>query len=348
MRNDSNAPLERIPLQISSSLTWERIRVDSKDVAFTVATLNSDVDHTGQLHEATVPLASPLAPGSSAHLDVTYSGTIPLDAKRLLAIGTPDDAAAYSDWDRFGVDFTGLRGFGNVVWYPVSSVPAILGDGARVFDEIGEHKLRLFGARFTMHLAIEFSAGSAPTVTIVNGRFVDLKITNPVEGQQVNGVATATLDPTTLGFEAPSVFAAIRVSHAGPNATVFALTDSASPVNAPPVDAWLSAAAAVMPFLEGWLGKRPQARLSLLDLPDPKDAPFETGSLLVIPIRPADPAQLQDVLVHALTHAFLRPAATPSPAWLDEGTATFLSTLWIEKQLGRTQAWNRSSPHDPL
>ena len=55
-----------------------------------------------------------------------------------------------TDWDAIGVDFTGLRGFGNVVWYPVSSVPVILGDGARVFDEMGEHKLRMAGARFRL------------------------------------------------------------------------------------------------------------------------------------------------------------------------------------------------------
>ena len=114
-----------------------------------MATLNSDVDHTGQLHEAAIALATPLAPGATLELDVTYSGTMPNprsasspSARRLTAL--------HSDWDAIAVDFTGLRGFGNVVWYPVSSVPVILGDGARVFDEMGEHKLRLAGARFRL------------------------------------------------------------------------------------------------------------------------------------------------------------------------------------------------------
>src|SRR5215469_9227104 len=31
VRNDGKAPLNRVPLQISSSLTWERIRVQGKD-----------------------------------------------------------------------------------------------------------------------------------------------------------------------------------------------------------------------------------------------------------------------------------------------------------------------------
>ncbi len=118
-------------------------------MAFPVATLNSDADHTGQLHEAAVPLDQALAPGESVQLDVTYSGAIAASAQRLLAIGTPEDVALHSDWDQIDTQFTGLRGFGNVVWYPVSSVPVILGDGARLFDEMGEHKLRLAGAQLS-------------------------------------------------------------------------------------------------------------------------------------------------------------------------------------------------------
>ena len=58
----------------------------------------------------------------------------PQSAQRLLVIGTPQDVSLRSDWDGISVPFTGLRGFGNVVWYPASSVPVILGDGARLFD----------------------------------------------------------------------------------------------------------------------------------------------------------------------------------------------------------------------
>lgn len=127
VRNDGKTPLTHVPLQISSSLNWEQIRVAGRDVSFPVATLNSDADHTGQLHEAAVPLTEPLAPAASLQLDVTYSGSIASSAQRLLAVGTPEDLAIHSDWDQISVPFTGLRGFGNVVWYPVSSVPAILG-----------------------------------------------------------------------------------------------------------------------------------------------------------------------------------------------------------------------------
>ncbi len=77
-----------------------------------------------------------------------------------------------------GVDFTGLRGFGNVVWYPASSVPVILGDGARVFDEMGEHKLRMSAAHFRLHLAAEFPHGHAPTVALINGQLAPLTVTD--------------------------------------------------------------------------------------------------------------------------------------------------------------------------
>ena len=333
VRNDGKAPLAEIPLQISSSLSWDLIRLDGRDVPFAVATLNSDADHTGQLHEAVVPLPQSLAPGATLQLDVTYSGAIAPSALRLLAIGTPNDVALRSDWDQIGVPFAGLRGFGNVVWYPASSVPVILGDGARLFDEMGEHKLRMAGAHFSLRLTVEFPHGQAPTVALINGHSVPLTVSESAasldQSQEVEGVATASLEGATLGYEAPSLFTAIRTSHSGPNFTAWTL-----PENQVAVEAWSTAANAVTPFLQGWLGQKPRAQLTLLDLPDPQDAPFETGALLATSIHEANAEQLDGILAHALTHAWVQ-----SPrAWLNEGVAHFMGTLWVEKQHGREQA----------
>jgi hypothetical protein len=358
IRNDGKTPLNHIPLQISSSLNWERIRVNgsekqAKDSAFQVATLNSDVDHTGQLHEAVVPLdktpGGQLAPGQSLQLDVTYSGQMAPSAQRLLAIGAPDDVALHSDWDQISVPFTGLRGFGNVVWYPVASMPVILGDGARLFDEMGKHKLRLTGAHFRLRLTVEFPHGQAPTVALINGHSVPLAVTESGaldQSQEVAGVATASLDNATLGFEAPSLFVAIRTPHPGLNLTAWTLPDDNVSFGA-----WTTAAAAVTPLLEGWLGKLPRSQLTLLDLPDPEDAPFETGALLATPLSESGassdpkfkpkttPDQLNGILVHVLTHAWiLSPTAPQPPAWLNEGLASFMGTLWVERQHGRDQA----------
>ncbi len=329
-RNDGTAPLRRIPLQISSSLNWERIRVAGHDVSFPVATLNSDADHTGQLHEAAVPLPAPLAPGQSIQLDVSYSGAIAPSAQRLVAIGTPADVALHSDWDGIGVKFTGLRGFGNVVWYPVSSVPAILGDGARLFDEIGEQKLRIARARFRLRLTFEFPHGHPPTLALVNGHPVPLSITDAGNGSlEVPGVATADTGTAILGFEAPSLFVAARTAHAATNTTIWTRPDHEAAV-----PDWTAAAAAVTPFLQSWLGQRPRAQLTVLDPPEDEDAPFETGALLVMPIHPASPGQLDGIMAHALTHAWMQ-----SPrAWLSEGVAHFMGTVWIERQYGRQKA----------
>ncbi|HEY1896177.1 MAG TPA: hypothetical protein VGG62_07905 [Terracidiphilus sp.] len=330
VRNDGKVPLPRVPLQISSSLNWDRIRVRGKDVAFPVATLNSDADHTGQLHEAAVPLDQPLAPGESLQLDVTYSGAVAISAQRLLAIGTPEDVALHSDWDQIDTQFTGLRGFGSVVWVPVSSVPVILGDGARLFDEMGEHKLRLAGAGFRLNLTIEFPHGQAPSLALVNGQPVELNVTDTAgAGADIAGIVTAKLDGSTLGFDTPSLFVAARKAHAGTNLTAWTLPD-----NEVAVEAWTAAAATVTPFLQGWLGQKPRSQLTLLDLPDPADAPYETGALLVTSLHEGDSRQLEGILAHALTHAWM---ASPR-AWLSEGVAHFMGTLWIEKQQGKEKA----------
>ncbi|MGC9157736.1 MAG: hypothetical protein ACP5FH_02005 [Terracidiphilus sp.] len=352
IRNDGASPLSRIPLQISSSLNWEEIRLGSptgtgRDLAFQVATLNSDADHTGQLHEAEIPLGQSairqLAPGASLRLDVTYAGPIPASAQRLQSIGAPDTAALSSDWDQISVPFTGLRGFGNVVWYPVSSVPVLLGDGARLFDEIGRQKLRLSDARFDIELSDEFPHGLAPTVAVLNGRCVPLKVNEPNdldETRRVDGVATTRLKEAVLGFQAPSLFVAIRTPHPGAELTAWTTPDDNVSV-----EYWLTAAEAVTPFLQNWLGPNPNSHLTLLDLPNPQDTPFETGALLAAPLNESgtkpQPDRLEDALVHALTRAwFLRPDSSrlEKPAWLNEGLATFMTTLWVEKRHGREAA----------
>jgi len=341
VRNDGKVPLTRIPLQISSSLKWERTRLvepatQGKELAFQSATVNSDADHTGQLHEAVAKLPQPLAPGAAILLDVTYSGAIEAAAQRLLAIGTPEEAALASDWDRIGADFTGLRGFGNVVWYPVSSSPVLLGDGARLFDEIAAQKQRISGAKFRLHLSVEFPPGQVPTVAVINGHPVELKVTEASgldQSQEVDGVATASREAAPLGLDAPSLFVAVRTARADANLHAWTLAENDAA-------AWTAAAKSVTPFLQAWLGERSAAALTLLELPDAQDAPFQSGELLAAPLRMASPApspeRLNGILVHALVRAWV--ASPDRPVWLSEGLATFLGTLWVEKQYSRDHA----------
>lgn len=334
MRNNGKVPLTRVPLQISSSLNWEQIRVAGKNVSCPVAVLNSDADHTGQLHEAAVPLPEPLAPGATIHIDATYSGEIVSAAQRLLAIGTPEDLAVHSDWDEISVPFTGLRGFGNVVWYPVSSVPEMLGDGARLFDEIGRQKLQLSGTRFSLHLTVEYPHGQPPTVAVINGHPAALSVRDSGGlDPAVAGTAIASVEHETLGFEAPSIFVADRKQVGGQQLTAWALPEDQADVLA-----WNDAASAVAPLIQDWLGSHPGSQLTLIDLPDPQDAPFETGSMLAASLHEVDEKGLEHAMVHALTRAYTESSTEPAPPWLSEGVATFLESLWVEKYRGREQA----------
>ena len=148
VKNDGATALDAIPLQISSSLQWEAIDADGKPLRFVHHTVATDADHTGAMNEALVTLASPLAPGGEQTLTVFYGGTVAPIATRLTTIGTPPDVAEHADWDGIREEFTGLRGFGNVLWYPVSSVPVALGDSDRFFREIGMTKLRESAAMY--------------------------------------------------------------------------------------------------------------------------------------------------------------------------------------------------------
>lgn len=331
VRNTGTAPLSHVPLQISSSLNWERVRIGGRDVSCPVATINSDSDHTGQLHEAAVPISEPLAPGATVQLDVVYSGTIAATARRLLSIGTPEDSASHSDWDAIGPAFTGLRGFGNVVWYPVVSVPVILGDGARLFDEIGRQKLRSSGTEFRLRLTAEFPHGQSPTVAVINGNAVPLKaLDSETTNSDLPGIATADTGPTTLTFEAPSLFIATEAAHPGNHLTVYTVPEDESAAQN-----WLTAAAAVSPMIERWLGPTPRTPLTILDLPDSEDVPWESGPLLAIPLRGGPSGQVSSsVLAHAMTHAWM----APNPYWLNEGTANFMGTLWDDHMHHRDRA----------
>ena len=338
IRNDGKAPLAHLPLEISSTLKWQSIHIDGKDTPFTVATLNSDTDHTSQLDEAAVTLGAPLAAGATIDVDATYSGAVTPNAQRLTTLGTPSDIALHSEWDEIGLDFTGLRGFGNVVWYPVAAEPVILGDGARLFDEVGQVKLRTASARFRLRLTDEFPHGQPPTIALVNGRTLALNVvdvSNPVEGMP--GVATADTGDTTLGFTAPSLFVAMRTAHPLTNATLWTASPDTGPDDTN-IANWTTAAAAVSPFVAQWLGPKPRSELTILDLPDPADVPFETGAMLGASIRAETEDQLEDALAHTFTHAWVSGSGQMPPPWLDEGVAYLIGTLWLEKKTGRTRA----------
>ena len=149
-------------------------------------------------------LPQPLAPGREITLKTIYSGAIELTAQRLEGVGSPGDLAHHSEWDQVSADFIGLRGFGDVLWYPASSVPVALGDGARLFTEIGRQKLRQTAARVSMRVVAEFF-DEGPSVAVLDGHVVPITRTASPEAS-FPGVVTCSLPATALGFASPSLF----------------------------------------------------------------------------------------------------------------------------------------------
>jgi hypothetical protein len=327
LRNDSAAPLTRLALQISSSLQWTHVRVSDAPAPFSQQLVNSDIDHTGALREAVIPLPQPLAPQQTLSLDLTYEGTAALSAARLEQIGTPAEMAEASDWDRVSEDFVGLRGLGNVAWYPVASVPVALGDGAKFFTEAAAERQRESQATVAMHITEEFY-GEAPNLAVLDGQTLSLTPAS-LPTAAVPGIVTCEFPATRLGFASPSLFLLTRTARSGSGIQVFARTEDVA--NA---DAYMSAAALVAPLINRWLGSEPRGPLNIVDLPERGDSPFEDGSVLFADVRSSEPAKLADVVVHSLTHLYFR---SPYP-WLQEGVASFMGSLWLEQNHGRDVA----------
>ena len=244
---------------------------------------------------------------------------------RLEQIGTPSDVAEASDWDRVSDEFVGLRGFGNVAWYPVASVPVALGDGAKFFTEAAAERQRQSQATVTMRVTEEFF-GDAPNLAVLDGETLTVTPTSLPAAAGVPGIVTCTLPPTRLGLASPSLFLLTRTAREGNGVKVFARTEDVA--NA---QAYISAASIVAPLINRWLGTEPRGALNIVDLPEGEDAPFEDGDVLFANVRATEPGKLTDVLIHSLTHLYFRS----SYAWLQEGVPSFMGSLWLEQNRGR-------------
>jgi hypothetical protein len=330
IRNAGDAPLSTLPLQLGSSLHFEHIRMDGQasPLRFAVHSVASDADHTGALTEAVVQLPSPLGPGAQATFVIDYSGTIEPSTARLDRIGTPASLAAESDWDRIGDGFTGLRGFGNTVWYPVASVPAILGDGITLFHEIGRQQLQNSDAMVHMDLTVEFK-GDAPNFAVLDGHRVMVGAPASMPSASFPGVLRVSLPSTRLGFTVPSLVLAAR-QDAGASAAVQV---AAQPGHAEAAPKYLSAASLLDPMYADWLNK-PISPYLLIDLPIEGGAAAADGDALLLSLNQAPPSALAENLAGPLTHSrFHSPRA-----WLQSGVEGLMTVVWTERTAGQEKA----------
>ena len=326
VKNNSDKPLPRIALQLSSALHWDGVsqthRGTSQKLAFDQHLIETDADHTGQASESVIALPAPLTPGASSELTLLYSGTIRESAN---AVSEPE--ASRSDWDRISPQGTSLRGFGNVLWYPVASPQVFLADGASVLQAGGHQMLRQAASPFRIRISVEY-LGEAPRAIFFCGTqepFADVRDEPDAPIADTPGVATAQFSLRELGFRFPSLF--ITRDAVLANGSLVAVVSDESSV----LDRLTATSTPIAEFLSEWLGKGADRTLTVIDHPG---VPYADNSLLVAPITGADARTLTTELVPALAHTRFRSVHS----WLDQGVAQFLSLLWIERKEGRPAA----------
>ena len=337
LRNDSGAPLARIPLQISGSLRWQRISAAGpqglQPMSFSQSPIATDTDHTGFAQEAVLTPAEPLAAGATLVVSALYAGEIKQSGERMEVLGTAPDRAAQTDWDAIvptsDAGATSLRGFGNVLWYPVAEPIAVLGDGNKLFALVARNRLANRATSMRLRLTVEY-AGEPPDGAIFDGQLRPLTQTADLDNETIaetHGVATAAWPAAPIGFRVPSLFLTAQQPGATPDQLLNVVTADSFAI--PP---YADAAKAISPLLEAWLGERPPAPLLLLDH---KGQPFADHGFLAAQLAvSARPALIAPNLVIPLTQTWLPSAHL----WIGEGFPQFLDLLWTERGQGRAAA----------
>jgi hypothetical protein len=329
VRNTSSASITRLTLQLSSTLHWESL-TSPVPLTFTEHALPTDADHTGQATEALVVLSRPIPPGSTLSLTGFYSGTITTSGERLTRIGAPPEQATHADWDQISPDATALRGFGNVLWYPVSAPPLFLGDGARLFQGVGLSRLHQVKSSLHLHITVEY-IGDPPVDAFLNGRRQPLEhVTEEPDAivAESHGVATADFASAPMGFRTPSLFITSRAARPSENQLLSVVTERPEAIGP-----YTAASTNVAPLLRDWLGANPLTPLTIIDQPG---QPFEDDAFLTVPLTATDAQQINPAMAHSLTHAWFRS----SLPWLNEGVPQLLSLLYTESTDGREKALN--------
>ena len=329
LRNDSNKPQRLATLQVSSSLAWNAIALDDKPVQWLGDNYTSDIDHTGSLSEAIVTLPKDVAPGARVTLDVQYGGTITPDATRLTRMGAPAEVAARNDWDAISDAFTAVRGLGYVAWYPVAIEAASLSDGNAVFDAIARWKHRHERSQFDAAFAIDAGDGKQPLRMVSNvPDSGEGKLAPEVRDGKTSYRLLAKTHVAELGEVVPAFAIADYVDLARPTVSLLY-----TPEHTALARDYALAAELNDPLLHDWLGDPPQLP-RIVELTDPNANPYQNGSFLFTPLREAQTATLQLLLMPAQVAARFH-----SPhAWIEDGLQRFFQVLSVENRSGRQAA----------
>jgi hypothetical protein len=338
LRNDGTAALTRVALDLSSTLEWEaaserqasgpplKLRIDKHQ-------METDVDHTGAESEAVITLSHALAPGATTELTLAYSGKIDRSSARLQRSGAPATDAERADWDAISADGIFLRGFGNVLWYPVSASQVFLGAGAQLAEAAGRDRQRQQAAIVRLRLQVDYS-GKSPATAFFCGRSESLHALEEDGGAdetQPAGIAVADFSPERLGFGAMSLFVAASAPQMQ-GRSVGVVTDDAGAA-----ERVETAAKAAQTVVTDWLGSLRERQPVLIDH---MGQPFAQRALLV---ESANEADSSFAMVHLLSHAWF----SSDEVWLDEGLAQFLPIVAVERERGRQAALGQIEDQRP-
>jgi hypothetical protein len=325
LRNDSDSAQENLSLEISSSLNWISLQIEGRPVEFVSQAYTSDIDHTGALTEAIVVLPRALPPKQTIALEIAYEGTIPLDATRLTRIGVSGDTAKHSDGDQIGSSFMAVRGIGYVAWYPISTEAASLSEGNSVFEEIGRWKQREAKAQFDVDLCVTRRSSETLPMIFTNAPY------RMGSGDGYDGTVCTGYSYRPLGMLIPTVVAGNYSSLEKSDVSIQYLPEHKSGA-----DDYALAVEQVAPQISKWFGDRrdkPELKAEVVDLPDPQASPFESGNLLLMPLR-ADESTLLLMAVRQLAHLYF-----PSPrTWISDGLAGYAQANYFQNEKGRDAA----------
>lgn len=332
LTNRSNQPLQAIPLQISSSLSWQSARLrnghGSVPLQFEQHPLQTDADHTGLATEIVMTLPQPLAPGESASLDLFYGGAVVENGDRLVALGAAESQAVTSDWDGFNVaaPVSGVRGFGNVLWYPVAQGRPLLGKGNSLFDAVANTRMAQQNTPFHLRLMVESTRPLSDAFFCSQPQPLQ-----PAKRDDAGSpyLYTAEWALPAIGQRLPSLFVAAPAAITPDSGQLHVYTNQKELV-----DGYNQTARAVRPLMQTWFGNEPLRPLLLLDLGKVAQ-PMEDGALVALQLRQEKQDTLAPAMTEWLTHTYFQ-----SPdAWMTEGLASFMEGLWFEREArGRRDA----------
>jgi hypothetical protein len=331
LRNDSLVPEDQAVLQISSTLGWQSVEINGRPASFQATEIKSDYDHSGAMREIVVKLPRPIAPKTSIDLDVSYSGTVPLDARRLTeAMGAriPLDVGEASDWDRVSPEITLLRGAGYVAWYPIAIEPELLATPEQYFDRLAAWRERHAGSVLSTDICVQ---------AVMPAGFTIVASGSPRE------VTSSSTHAKCAGFDfhlatdpAPIVAAGLFGIAERKDATAYYLGSRPAALDL------LAAFEQSEQKLATWF--TPRRRSYIVQLPGQKIAAFESGTLLATPFDPSDKLLLETNSARQIAHASFY---SPRP-WMDEGVAQFAQALVQEQSGGRKRALEFMNTRVPL